>query len=181
MALATVLLCGCPPPSVNGTGDGTAATAASSEPTSAPTAAPSGTATAGGEPTGSVNPADGRAKWVGNWVSPSCGERKYPRVINLGADGSFSAQERVSPCVSPPGGPPIQCVWSGIVNYRGGWQLAGEGITLAQTGGDTAPGKITTASALSWSTEQGAPAEPSDASCVYQRAKEEPSSKATAP
>lgn len=166
--LAPALLAGCPPPTATGpdagSGSGTTptATAPTSGETPAPAPQPNGTAAPSptSAPSGSADPQ--QARWVGNWSSPNCGERKYERVINLGPDGRFSAQERVSPC---PAG--TQCVWSGIVAYQGSWEAKGDGVTLTVSKQDNAPGKIALASALSWSAAANAPADAADANCAY--------------
>lgn len=62
---------------------------------------------------------------VGTWLSTSCGERAYPRLITFEADGSFAAEDRVSPC--PPG---ARCVWSGIVHRTGTYTVEGETVRL---------------------------------------------------
>lgn len=61
----------------------------------------------------------------GTWLSPSCGERAYPRLITFEADGSFAAEDRVAPC--PPG---TRCVWSGIVYRTGRYSIEGETVRL---------------------------------------------------
>lgn len=70
---------------------------------------------------------------AGRWSSPSCGPRSYERLITLEAGGTFTAEDRVSPC--PRG---VSCVWSGIVLRRGTYSISGEGIRavlLATDGG----------------------------------------------
>lgn len=76
--------------------------AATSEPSAAPTATPTNDATA----------------LVGHWESASCGERTYEREISLAQDGSFTAADLVSPCP-----PDKKCVWSGIVQRSGKWEM----------------------------------------------------------
>lgn len=75
---------------------------------------------------------------AGRWSSPSCGPRSYERLITLEAGGTFTAEDRVSPC--PRG---VSCVWSGIVLRRGTYSISGEGIraVLLATDGGAGPGQ----------------------------------------
>jgi hypothetical protein len=59
----------------------------------------------------------------GTWSSASCGKRAYERIITVGK-GTFTAEDRVSPCPSGKA-----CVWSGIVNRKGTWKRVA--LTLA--------------------------------------------------
>src|SRR5688572_27968113 len=83
-----------------------------SDPGPAPAPAPPGTAPA--------------PDLVGAWSSASCAERGYERRIELRPDGTFSAEDLVSPC--PPG---ARCMWSGIVSCRGRWK--NERVAIALT------------------------------------------------
>lgn len=60
----------------------------------------------------------------GTWSSASCGKRTYERIISVASNGTFVADDRVSPC--PPG---TQCIWSGIVHRKGTWKRVA--LTLA--------------------------------------------------
>jgi hypothetical protein len=71
---------------------------------------------------------------VGKWSSPSCGERKYERWLDLEAGGRFTADDRVSPC--PPG---ARCVWSGIVHREGTWKVEGGRVALSVGGDEKTP------------------------------------------
>ena len=68
---------------------------------------------------------------VGHWVSPSCGERSYPRVIQLDSNGRFAAQDLVAPCPKD-----VVCFWSGIIFYQGAYQVDARGIRLKVEGSD---------------------------------------------
>ena len=70
----------------------------------------------------------------GTWVSASCGKRTYERIITVGADSTFVADDRVSPC--PLG---ASCVWSGIVHRKGTWKRVA--LTLALFPDDVIDGK----------------------------------------
>jgi hypothetical protein len=64
--------------------------------------------------------------WVGSWSSPRCGERSYERWLELAPDGTFRADDRVSPCP-----PTVTCVWSGIVRRQGSYRATEDGRQLA--------------------------------------------------
>ena len=133
----------------------TSVTAPSPPPsTSASNAATSGSSTEG-------LPA---AAIAGDWSSPSCGNRKYPRQISFNDKGGFSAADLVSPCPKD-----VACVWSGIVNRQGTWSSDGHQITLTVSGNPGSQG----ASFPGTLELSPGPAEKdaSGATCVYQRAK----------
>ncbi|MFT3773176.1 MAG: hypothetical protein QM820_47965 [Minicystis sp.] len=73
---------------------------------------------------------------AGKWSSASCGARAYERRLVLDSDGSFTAEDRVSPC--PPN---VACVWSGIVIRRGKYAMADGAIQLAVDGPNAGPGQ----------------------------------------
>lgn len=101
---------------------------------------------------------------AGKWTSASCGARAYERRLTFDASGTFSAEDRVSPC--PPG---TTCVWSGIVIRHGKYAVSGSSIQLTIDGPNAGPGQPLPASfALDPS---GAPAELLDGGkrCVYAR------------
>jgi hypothetical protein len=60
----------------------------------------------------------------GTWSSPSCGERRYERVVTL-QRGRFEASDRVSPC---PAG--ARCAWAGIVPREGTYEAVGAVVRL---------------------------------------------------
>lgn len=105
---------------------------ASDQPTSLP--APTGTANpqAGAPalpPATSPVPPSAEAGLVGRWESVSCGERKYPRIIEFDTRGGFRADDLVSPCP-----PKALCVWSGIVTRQGKYSVSGRTVTLTLEG-----------------------------------------------
>ncbi|MBK6514034.1 MAG: hypothetical protein IPG04_07910 [Polyangiaceae bacterium] len=107
------------------------ATASTASPTAtappAPTAsAPGPSSAVSSAPTASAPPSASGP--VGTWSSPSCDARKYERVLSLDADGTFNAQDRVSPCPKD-----AMCVWSGIVVRKGTWKLDADKLTLSTT------------------------------------------------
>ncbi|AUX46416.1 uncharacterized protein SOCE26_079220 [Sorangium cellulosum] len=63
---------------------------------------------------------------VGEWISPSCGTRKYARTIRFDARGTFLGQDLVSPCP-----PDVVCIWSGIVSTRGTYTVEEDTIFLS--------------------------------------------------
>ena len=65
---------------------------------------------------------------VGSWSSTGCGERTYERRVALLEGGTFSGQERISPC--PPG---ANCMWSGVHSFTGQWTLAEQTVALTVT------------------------------------------------
>jgi hypothetical protein len=106
---------------------------ATPEGNSAPTPPPP-TATAAAPVTQAPVPTGGGL--VGTWSSPSCGPRTYERRISFAADGTFSAEDRVSPC--PPG---VVCVWAGIVNRHGKYAPLIGSIQLTVEGPGGGPGQ----------------------------------------
>lgn len=81
--------------------------------------------------------------WVGKWVSPSCGERVYPRWLTIEADGELTIQERICPsdevCDDPE-----------IVTWRGRWKQADHGIAIEMTDFQAHPKTKAPPSRLSW-------------------------------
>lgn len=63
--------------------------------------------------------------FVGNWTSPSCGERKYERQLFLYKNKKLKIRDLVSPCP-----PDKKCVWSGIHTFNGAWKPAGDNIKV---------------------------------------------------
>lgn len=92
-----------------------------------PPETPEATPLTGTAPTG---PASVPAWLPGTWTSPACGERTWPREVDLQPDGAFSARDLVSPC--PPG---VRCIWSGIIDWQGTWRVEGDRVSLAVTPG----------------------------------------------
>jgi len=105
------------------------------------------------------------SEWQGSWVSQPCGDRKYPRQLNLDADGTFIMTDLISPC--PPG---AKCIWSGVVARKGTWSVTGSRADLVYdpAGSAASNGKGTPAPAvLQWDADKKAPAESTE--CVYAR------------
>jgi hypothetical protein len=163
IALFFVPLAGCPA----GSSEPAAGPAQTSAETSVPTATavevkPSASAaqpiaTSSSHPTGST------AAVAGKYTSPSCDERKYPRELDLGADGQFTSRDLVSPCP-----PDRECYWSGVVQRKGTFTTNGASITLSpDAGAPTSPGApFPTQLAF----QDGVPIEAPDHShCVYKK------------
>jgi len=68
---------------------------------------------------------------IGRWVAPPCGPRLFERRLSVRPDGTYTGQDRVSPC--PPGD---VCAWSGIVNFEGTWTPVPNGATLGEPKAD---------------------------------------------
>lgn len=150
----TLAACASPPPTT-----GSAATVDVPAPAPQPSPPPSRGDAPGPAPATSA-PAGGGLASV--WTSPSCGTRTYERILALGADGAFTATDRVSPC--PPG---ARCIWSGIIVREGTWAASGGSIALTVTSDGKGPGKPLP-SALK--VEGGAPVEEDGATrCGYTR------------
>ncbi len=109
-----------------------------------------------------VSASAGTSRWVGTWTNGSCGERNYPRVIEIESGGSFRMTDRVSPC--PPG---ARCVWSGLVVRKGSWTEAGGELRLGYEPAESAAGGkgAPAPERLRW--EGAAPVE--GEGCAYQR------------
>lgn len=163
------LTAACSPPATSPDGGGTPST------TTAPaTTAP---ATAASPPATTTSPATIAAPGTGTsppsilgaWVSPSCGERTYPRHIEFASDGTFHSEDLVSPC--PPN---VVCVWSGIVHRKGTYTLAAGKITLTVEGAPGAQGKPLP-DTLGVDPTTSAPFEPANGTpaCTYSPLKKE--------
>jgi hypothetical protein len=152
-----IALTGCASPAPT---SGSAATVDVPAPAPLPTPSPGVDAPAPPASTGSA-PA-GSGPLVGVWTSPSCGARTYERVLALGADGNFTATDRVSPC--PPG---ARCIWAGIIVREGTWSASAGRLALTLTSDGQGPGNPLPASLL---VEGGAPVEEDGATrCAYAR------------
>lgn len=73
--------------------------------------------------------------FVGDWTSPGCEGRAYPRNLHFRNDNSYAGIDLVSPCP-----PDTQCVWSGMVGYAGIWKQEGNKLLLREIGAPTEPG-----------------------------------------
>lgn len=145
--------------------------AACSPPATSPDAGVSPSTTATSPSTTTAPATTGAAgSVVGAWVSPSCGDRAYPRHIELVSDGTFHADDLISPCP-----PKVVCVWSGIVHRKGTYTVAGDKITLTVEGSPGAQGKPLP-DTLGIDPATSAPFEPADGSpaCMYSPLKKEP-------
>lgn len=122
--VATLTLAGCPRDAGEPATSGSEPTS-TARPTSTalPTSTAPPTATSTALPTATARPEAGT--WVGTWISAGCGERKYPRVLELAADGTARGRDEVSPCP-----PKVACVWSGIIPFEGTWEGEGDRVTL---------------------------------------------------
>jgi hypothetical protein len=99
------------------------------------------------------------ASLEGTWSSPSCKSRGYERRITFHADGTFRADDRVSPC--PPN---VACVWSGIITRTGTFKIAGRHVKLSAEPSD-APKAEPLPESLTFSKK----GELSEGSCAYGR------------
>jgi hypothetical protein len=98
---------------------------------------------------------------TGRWASPSCGARTYERRITLDAAGTFTAEDRISPCP-----PRTVCVWSGIVTIHGTYTPAGGEIRLTP---DRQPARPLPASLTIDPTGALVEVTPEGERCVYAR------------
>lgn len=128
---------------------------------------PSGAAAGDGTVMTTQSPGAGNpdGSLVGKWMSASCGERTYARLLDLAADGTFDCADMVSPCP-----PEVICVWSGIVHRRGTYTVADGRITLMVSNDGGLPGRPLPAS-LGVDPVSGAPFEidSGDKACAYVR------------
>jgi len=63
---------------------------------------------------------------AGSWRSEPCTTRNHPRLLDLRLEGSFLAEDLISPCPEA-----TRCVWSGVEVTQGSWHLEGERVLLA--------------------------------------------------
>lgn len=77
-------------------------------------------------PAQATTPAQGDEALLGAWRSAACGSRKYERVLSFAKDGSFTAEDRVSPCP-----PRVACIWSGIIHRKGAFKRSGDTVALS--------------------------------------------------
>ncbi|CAN92663.1 hypothetical protein predicted by Glimmer/Critica [Sorangium cellulosum So ce56] len=108
--------------------------------------------------------APGEEALFGTWSSAACGPRKYERRLSLAKDGSFVAEDRVSPC--PPN---VACVWSGIVHRKGAFKRADSTLLLSVSEGSQGPGAHPFPTTLTLDPSTGALAETGEggAFCPY--------------
>jgi hypothetical protein len=132
--VATLALVGCPRDAGDTATTGHGSTSSPSPtnaqgPTSA-TASPTGQSPAPSTASPTTEPdigppPSGEAGWIGEWISPRCGDRKYSRILKLEKGGVARGSDFVSPCPEN-----VACVWSGIIPFEGSWKLEGDRVTL---------------------------------------------------
>lgn len=172
LGVALGALVGCPKSPTDPGGSGSATSqdqgndpTAPTSPASAPpphNPKPDASGPDGPAPSPSAPRDDGR-DWVGSWKSPRCGARTYAREVTFTAEGTVSGNELVSPC--PPN---VDCVWSGIVSWKGTYKEAAGTLSLTVTPDGAA--KVTLPSSLRWDAGRGALVEDPDGdACAYHR------------
>ncbi|XXX80489.1 hypothetical protein WMF30_17145 [Sorangium sp. So ce134] len=133
--------------------------------TAAPTAQePTAQASATTAPTTAPGPGDDAP--LGTWRSAACGSRKYERVLSFAKGGSFTAEDRVSPCP-----PRAACIWSGIIQRKGAFKRSGDTLSLSVSEASQGPGGQPFPTTLAVDPATGAPVETGDGGkpCPYQR------------
>ncbi|WP_437871363.1 hypothetical protein [Sorangium sp. So ce363] len=115
-------------------------------------------------PATTARTAPGEEALFGTWSSAACGPRKYERRLSLAKDGSFVAEDRVSPCP-----PSAVCVWSGIVHRKGAFKRADRTLLLSVSEGSQGPGAHPFPTTLTIDPSTGALAETGEggAPCPY--------------
>ncbi|WP_437290349.1 hypothetical protein [Sorangium sp. So ce406] len=116
-------------------------------------------------PAQATTPAPGGDALLGTWRSAACAPRNYERVLSFAKDGSFTAEDRVSPCP-----PRVACIWSGIVHRKGAFKRSGDTVSLSVAEASQGPGgqpfpttlTVDAAGGLAETGENGKP-------CPYQR------------
>ncbi|XXT22985.1 hypothetical protein WME94_15690 [Sorangium sp. So ce429] len=116
-------------------------------------------------PAQTTTPAPGEEALLGTWRSAACAPRKYERVFSFAKDGSFTAEDRVSPCP-----PRVACIWSGIIHRKGAFKRSGDTVSLSVADASQGPGgqpfpTTLTVDAAGAPAETGANGKP----CPYQR------------
>ncbi len=162
LAASASLLLGCPKGSQEPSGTG-------APPPSSGTAAAPSASTPAPQPSASTPPpappAPTTEAWVGPWKSASCGARKYVRTLTLAADGSVTGQDLISPC--PKG---VDCVWSGIVDWKGTYEKTDATIKLDVTINGGPKGKLTLPAELTWDDTAKSVGEKNGSdSCAYEK------------
>jgi hypothetical protein len=112
-------------------------TAAPSAPAEAAQAPATITATthAPAAPTPTAATASGEEALFGMWSSAACGPRKYERLLSFARDGSFVAEDRVSPCP-----PRVVCIWSGVIHRKGAFKRSDRTLLLSVSEASHGPG-----------------------------------------
>ncbi|WP_437940771.1 hypothetical protein [Sorangium sp. So ce341] len=143
--------------------------------TQAPTAqAPATAAPTAQEPTAqaqpttapTAGPGPGDDALLGTWRSAACGSRKYERVLSFAKGGSFTAEDRVSPCP-----PKAACIWSGIIQRQGAFKRSGDSLSLSVAEASKGPGGQPFPTTFAVDAATGAPVETGDGGkpCPYKR------------
>lgn len=103
---------------------------------------------------------------LGTWRSAACGPRKYERVLSFAKGGSFTAEDRVSPCP-----PKVACIWSGIIHRKGAFKRSGNTLSLSVAEASQGPGAQAFPTTLSVDAATDAPVEAGEGGkpCPYQR------------
>jgi hypothetical protein len=111
------------------------------------------------------------AQLVGAWISLSCGDRQYTRMIAFHPDETFAAEDRISPCP-----PDVACFWSGILYHRGRFTVVENTIKLEVSEPRSSASSLAFPTTLEMDPATGAPMEgsPDGELCVYTRAPEMP-------
>jgi hypothetical protein len=84
----------------------------------------------------------------------------------LAEDGSFTAEDRVSPCP-----PQVRCIWSGIIHRKGTFQRSGDTLSLSVADASHGPGGQPFPATLTVDPRTGALVETGGdgAPCPYER------------
>ncbi|WP_437801499.1 hypothetical protein [Sorangium sp. So ce693] len=111
--------------------------------------------------------APGEEALFGTWSSAACGPRKYERLLSFARDGSFAAEDRVSPCP-----PKVACIWSGIVHRKGAFKRSDRTLLLSVSEASQGPGAHPFPTTLTIDPSTGALAETGEggAPCPYEPA-----------
>lgn len=111
--------------------------------------------------------ASGEEALFGTWSSAACGPRKYERLLSFAKDGSFAAEDRVSPCP-----PRVVCIWSGIVHRKGAFKRSDRTLLLSVSEASQGPGAHPFPTTLTIDPSTGALAETGEggAPCPYEPA-----------
>ncbi len=67
----------------------------------------------------------------GDWTSPSCGGRKFPRNIRFEEDHTWNVVELLDPCK-----PGTKCENDGLTHYGGTWRHDGGTVFLSSMNGE---------------------------------------------
>jgi hypothetical protein len=162
--LCAALALGCPkstPEPAPGSGTKPAPEPAETTAATSPAPAPSPTPA----PAPSPAPAEPKQTWLGVWNSVSCGQRKYVREVTFAEEGKVTGRDLISPCPKN-----VDCVWSGIVDWKGTYEVKGDTIALDVAISVGPKGKLTLPTELGWDESKALVVEdPGGAACAYAR------------